>query len=79
MLANNDVKVPLEKVYEFLVKKRLVSDRQGGIKLLNIQIGLNNLGTKGHLSCDEFNRIFCKGMFKMALQNTLSKFTDKPK
>jgi len=36
MLANNDVKVPLEKVYEFLVKKRLVSDRQGGIKLLNI-------------------------------------------
>ena len=63
--------VPLETVYEFLIKKRLVQDRQSATKLVSQQIG-GKTAIPGRMSYEEFNRLFCKGMFKVALVNTIN-------
>ena len=46
-------------------------------KLVSQQIGMAQL-QKANLMCyEEFNRLFCKGMFKVALINTIQKLTDQ--
>jgi hypothetical protein len=64
--------VPIGQVLDFLIKKRLVQDRQSASKLISQQIGgPNKLQNIGMMCYEEFNRLFCKGMFKVALINTL--------
>ena len=69
--------VPLDKVYDFVIKKHIVQDRQMATKLVSQQIGMANLGTKDMMCYEEFNRLFCKGMFKVALINTIAKLTEE--
>lgn len=69
--------VPLDKVYDFIIKKHIVQDRQMATKLVSQQIGMANLGTKDMMCYEEFNRLFCKGMFKVALINTIAKLTEE--
>ena len=61
----------MEKVYNFLIEKRIVADRQFAMKLVNEQIGFSSLSNQNHMCYEEFNRLFCKGMFKRALINIL--------
>ena len=68
--------VPLDKVYDFIIMKHIVADRQMATKLVAQQVGMANLGTTDMMCYEEFNRLFCKGMFKVALINTIAKLTD---
>ena len=61
------VHIPLTKVYDYLMKRRLVDDQQQGISLIQQQIGMHNLQNAGMLSGPEFEKIFCKSMFKFTL------------
>ena len=66
--------VALNTVYEFLIKKRLVPDRSNATKLVASSLaGAGGLQTPGKMCYEEFNKLFCKGMFKVALINTLDK------
>lgn len=63
--------VPLDKVYDFVIKKHIVKDRQMATKLVSQQIGMAQLQKPNLMCYEEFNRLFCKGMFKVALINTI--------
>lgn len=66
--------VAINTVYEFLIKKRLVPDRSNATKLVSSSLaGAGGLQTPGKMCYEEFNKLFCKGMFKVALINTLDK------
>lgn len=69
----------LEKVYNFLIEKRIVADRQYAMRLVNEQIGFSSLSNPNHMCYEEFNRLFCKGMFKRALINILEHLQKKSK
>lgn len=59
------------------MKKRLVEDRQQATRLVLQQVGgLANLQNPNLMCYDEFNKVFCKGMFKVALINTLDSLQD---
>lgn len=73
------VDIPISKIYDFLMKKRLVQDRQGATRLIQQQIGMNNLSNAGKMTCDEFNKLFCKGMFKFCLINILNSLQEEGK
>jgi|TARA_B110000285_G_scaffold223949_1_gene280121 hypothetical protein len=69
--------VTLNTIYNFLIKKMLVSDRQSGAKLINQQLGgPSKLQNSAMMCYEEFNRLFCKGMFKFALINTINGLQD---
>ena len=73
------IDVPVNAVTEFLVNKRCVVDRQNAIKLLNNQLGSFDDLQRPNLICfDEFLKIFCRGMFKQALINTIEKLQRAP-
>lgn len=64
--------MPIQTIYDFLIKKKLVEDRQQANKLMIQQIGGVTCLQNPKMMCyDEFNKLFCKGMFKVALINTL--------
>mmetsp|Transcript_34487 Transcript_34487/g.52773 ORF Transcript_34487/g.52773 Transcript_34487/m.52773 type:complete len:133 (-) Transcript_34487:1332-1730(-) len=66
--------VPLDKAYDFIIKKHIVKDRQSATKLVQQQIGgLNFLQNKNMMCFEEFNRLFCKAIFKTALIVTINK------
>jgi len=65
------IDIPMATIYEFLIKKRLVRDRQFAIKLITQQLG-GKLQNQGKLCYEEFNKLFCRGMFKVALINTIN-------
>ena len=62
----------MNTVYEFLIKKRLVPDRSNATKLVTSALGgVGGLQNPSQMCYEEFNKLFCKGMFKVALINTL--------
>ena len=66
--------LPVQAIIEFLTKHRLVPDHPQATKLIENNIGdLSALPTPGKITEDEFSKLFCKGMFKMALINTIEK------
>lgn len=67
--------VPLEKVYEFLIRQHLTKDLQMASKLVKEQQGFDNLKVNGCLCLEEFCNLFTKGMFKFALVNLIDKIT----
>lgn len=46
-------------------------------KLVSQQIGMAQLQKPNLMCYEEFNRLFCKGMFKVALINTIQKLTEQ--
>jgi hypothetical protein len=73
--ASPDTKeLPVNAIIEFLTKQRLVPDHPQAIKLIEDNIGsIKALPNPGKIAQDEFCKLFCKGMFKMALINTIDK------
>lgn len=69
--------MPLSKVYDLLMKKRLVDDEQGAISLIQQQIGMGNLQTPGKMCPDEFGKLFSKGQFRTTLINTITKLQEE--
>ena len=61
-----------------MLKKRLASDREKALKILQEYSGNPSIKSKEVVNFDEYNRIFCKGIFKDALVNISSQF-DKMK
>ena len=76
---DNILDVPITKACDYLIKKRLVKDRQGATRLIQHEIGIENLNKEGFMTCDEFNKLFCKGMFKFCLINILSSLQEETK
>ena len=70
--------VSMATVYEFLIKKRLVPDRSSATKLVASSLGgVGGLQNPGQMCYEEFNKLFCKGMFKLALINTLEQLQNQ--
>ena len=70
--------VSLTTVYEFLIKQRLVPDRSSATKLVTSSLGgVGGLQNPGQMCYEEFNKLFCKGMFKLALINTLEQLQNQ--
>lgn len=69
------MEVPVEKVYALIQNKHVVADRQQAVKLVVQQIGRGLLETPGKMRYNEFNKLFCKGMFKVALINMINNLT----
>ncbi|CDW75722.1 iki3 domain containing protein [Stylonychia lemnae] len=62
----------INTVCGFMVKKRLASDKEQAAKIIFGQLGMAT--RKDNINFDEFNRVFCKGIFKEALINVTNTF-----
>jgi len=58
--------LPIKIILDFLVKERVAHDRDKAKNVVMQTLG-ENLMNDGMISFDEFNKLFCKGMFKQAL------------
>lgn len=64
--------LPLNTIFNFLIDKHIVKDKYQALQLINNQLGgTKNLDVKNMMSYGEFNKLFCKSMFKQALVRTL--------
>jgi hypothetical protein len=58
--------LPLSVILDFLVKEGVSLDRDKARQVVNKQIG-EELMSENKVSDEEFDKLFCKGMFKKAL------------
>lgn len=68
---------PTQAVCGFMVRKRLASDKEQAAKIVFGQLGLAT--RKDTINFDEFNRVFCKGIFKEALVTVNTNFAKTSK
>jgi hypothetical protein len=64
--VNRVTELPLSAILDFLVKEGVSLDRDKARHVVNKQIG-DELMSENKVSMEEFEKLFCKGMFKKAL------------
>lgn len=64
--ATKVTELPLSVILDFLVKEGVSLDRDKARQVVNKQIG-EELMSENKVSDEEFDKLFCKGMFKKAL------------
>ena len=64
--------LPLKPILQFFVKEGLALDRDKVKQALETEIG--TLESETMISYSEFNRIFCKGIFKQSIIRTADTF-----
>ena len=67
------LEVPLAAAIDLLTSKNIVVDYQNGMKFIFNQLGSDQLQKPNMICQEEWNKVFCKGMFKQALKNTIDK------
>ena len=60
------IQLPIPVILDFLVNEGVCLDRDKARAVIAKQIGEEKL-KETYFSCDDFNKLFCKGMFKKAL------------
>lgn len=58
---------PLAKVAELLVSKGITTDMDSAKKIISKLLGIPHLKNDRHITIDDFNKIFCKCIFKECL------------
>lgn len=61
--------LPVDTIFNFLIVRHIVKDRHQAQKLVHQQLG--HTKNQDKMSFGEFNKLFCKSMFKQALIKTL--------
>ena len=66
--------LPLKLILQFLVKEGVALDRDKAKTAIEQEIG--PLAKDNMISCDEFQKIFCRGIFKQAIVRSEQTFQD---
>ena len=67
--------LPLKLILQFLVKEGVALDRDKAKTAIEQEIG--PLAKDNMISCDEFQKIFCRGIFKQAIVRSEQTFQDQ--
>lgn len=62
--------VPVETIYNFLMNQNIASDRIMAVRIVKNELDKPKEDLK-QIDFDDFNKIFCKSMFKLALTNMI--------